>query len=63
MYANHGIANRSAVKLRGTGAVVLRLNSGNTYRFRPDGDQAGEANMPNLLASLLQQPTAAKPGP
>ncbi len=37
VYANHGFKNQSQVKLRGEGEVVLRLNSGNTYRFRPDG--------------------------
>jgi hypothetical protein len=26
-------------------------------------DQVGEANLPHLLAYLLQQPTATKPGP
>ena len=37
VYSNHGFANRSEVKLRGEGAVVMRLHSGNTHRFRPDG--------------------------
>jgi putative heme-binding domain-containing protein len=37
VYANHGFRNQSRVKLRGAGDVVLQLNSGNTYRFRPDG--------------------------
>jgi putative heme-binding domain-containing protein len=37
VYANHGFRNTSRVKLRGEGDVVLQLNSGNTYRFRPDG--------------------------
>jgi putative heme-binding domain-containing protein len=37
VYANHGFRNQSRVKLRGVGDVVLHLNSGNTYRFRPDG--------------------------
>lgn len=37
VYANHGFRNESGVKLRGEGDVVLQLNSGNTYRFRPDG--------------------------
>lgn len=37
MYANHGFSNDSRVKLRGTGQEVLHMQSGNTYRFRPDG--------------------------
>ena len=37
VYANHGFRNESGVKLRGEGDVVLKLKSGNTYRFRPDG--------------------------
>jgi putative membrane-bound dehydrogenase-like protein len=37
VYANHGFRNDSQVRLRGEGDVVLTLNSGNTYRFRPDG--------------------------
>lgn len=37
VYANHGFANHSRVKLRGEGDVVLEMRSGNTYRFRPDG--------------------------
>ncbi len=37
VYANHGFRNRSRVKLRGEGEVVLELDSGNGYRFRPDG--------------------------
>jgi putative heme-binding domain-containing protein len=37
IYACHGFRNTSRVKLRGTGAVVLEMHSGNTYRFRPDG--------------------------
>jgi putative membrane-bound dehydrogenase-like protein len=37
VYANHGFRNQSRVKLRGEGAEVLELKSGNGYRFRPDG--------------------------
>jgi putative membrane-bound dehydrogenase-like protein len=37
VYANHGFRNHSRVKLRGEGAEVLELKSGNGYRFRPDG--------------------------
>lgn len=37
IYACHGFRNNSQIKLRGEGEVVLTLNSGNTYRFRPDG--------------------------
>jgi len=37
VYACHGFRNASKVKLRGAGEVVLEMNSGNTYRFRPDG--------------------------
>jgi len=37
VYACHGFRNTSKVKLRGEGPVVLEMNSGNTYRFRPDG--------------------------
>jgi putative heme-binding domain-containing protein len=37
IYACHGFRNTSKVKLRGEGPVVLEMNSGNTYRFRPDG--------------------------
>lgn len=37
VYACHGFRNDSQVKLRGEGPVVLRMQSGNTYRFRPDG--------------------------
>jgi putative heme-binding domain-containing protein len=37
VYACHGFRNDSQVKLRGEGPVVLRMTSGNTYRFRPDG--------------------------
>jgi putative membrane-bound dehydrogenase-like protein len=37
VYANHGFRNQSSVRLRGEGATVLELRSGNGYRFRPDG--------------------------
>lgn len=37
VYACHGFRNNSQIKLRGEGEVVLNLQSGNTYRFRPDG--------------------------
>jgi putative heme-binding domain-containing protein len=37
VYACHGFRNDSKVKLRGEGPVVMQLQSGNTYRFRPDG--------------------------
>ena len=37
IYANHGFSNDSHVKMRGEGPDVLHMNSGNTYRFRPDG--------------------------
>ncbi|WP_373650359.1 PVC-type heme-binding CxxCH protein [Schlesneria sp. DSM 10557] len=37
IYACHGFRNSSKIKLRGEGPVVLEMNSGNTYRFRPDG--------------------------
>mgnify|MGYP003338949535 CR=1 FL=1 len=37
VYACHGFRNDSKVKVRGRGGVVMELNSGNTYRFRPDG--------------------------
>ncbi len=37
VYACHGFRNDSKVKVRGKGGVVMELNSGNTYRFRPDG--------------------------
>ncbi len=37
VYANHGFANHSEVKARGQGEVLLTLDSGNVYRFRPDG--------------------------
>lgn len=37
VYACHGFRNASKIKLRGEGPVVLEMQSGNTYRFRPDG--------------------------
>ena len=37
IYANHGFSNDSRIKVGGKGAVALHMNSGNTYRFRPDG--------------------------
>ena len=37
VYACHGFRNDSKVKIRGGGGVVMELQSGNTYRFRPDG--------------------------
>lgn len=37
IYACHGFRNASKVKLRGEGPIVLEMQSGNTYRFRPDG--------------------------
>lgn len=37
VYACHGFRNASKVKLKGEGPVVLEMQSGNTYRFRPDG--------------------------
>jgi putative heme-binding domain-containing protein len=37
IYANHGYSNDSHVKIGGKGPDVLHMNSGNTYRFRPDG--------------------------
>lgn len=37
IYACHGFRNASKVKLRGSGPVVLEMQSGNTYRFKPDG--------------------------
>lgn len=49
VYACHGFRNNSQVKLRGEGPVVLTMNSGNVYRFRPDGSAielvaAGQVN-------------------
>ncbi|MFN0051918.1 MAG: PVC-type heme-binding CxxCH protein [Planctomycetales bacterium] len=37
IYACHGFRNDSKIRRRGEGPVVLELQSGNTYRFRPDG--------------------------
>ena len=37
VYACHGFRNDSKVKLKGEGEVVLTMQSGNTYRFKPDG--------------------------
>jgi len=37
VYACHGFRNSSKIKAKGEGPVVLELQSGNTYRFRPDG--------------------------
>lgn len=37
IYACHGFRNDSKIKLKGEGPVVLQMNSGNTYRFKPDG--------------------------
>ena len=37
IYACHGFRNASKIKRRGEGPVVLEMQSGNTYRFRPDG--------------------------
>jgi glucose/arabinose dehydrogenase len=37
VYACHGFRNASKIKLRGEGPVVLEMQSGNTYRFKPDG--------------------------
>lgn len=37
VYACHGFRNDSKIKAKGEGPVVLELQSGNTYRFRPDG--------------------------
>ncbi|MBM4011964.1 MAG: c-type cytochrome [Planctomycetes bacterium] len=37
IYACHGFRNDSKVRLRGAGPVVLEMQSGNTYRFKPDG--------------------------
>ena len=37
VYACHGFRNASKIKLKGEGPVVLEMQSGNTYRFRPDG--------------------------
>jgi putative heme-binding domain-containing protein len=37
VYACHGFRNDSKIKLKGEGEVVLTMQSGNTYRFKPDG--------------------------
>ena len=37
VYACHGFRNDSKIKLHGEGEVVLTMQSGNTYRFKPDG--------------------------
>ncbi len=37
IYANHGFNNHSQPKSGGDGPVVIDMQSGNTYRFRPDG--------------------------
>ncbi|GBD35845.1 hypothetical protein HRbin36_00960 [bacterium HR36] len=37
VYACHGFRNHSRVRLRGQGSVVVEMQSGHTYRFRPDG--------------------------
>src|SRR4051794_22328298 len=37
IYANHGFSNDSHVKTAGKVPDVLHMQSGNTYRFRPDG--------------------------
>ena len=38
VYACHGFRNASnQIKLKGEGPVVLEMQSGNTYRFKPDG--------------------------
>jgi putative heme-binding domain-containing protein len=39
VYANHGFRNDSKIRRAGEGPVVLELNSGNNYRFRPDGSE------------------------
>jgi len=39
VYANHGFRNDSKIRRKGEGPVVLELQSGNTYRFRPDGSE------------------------
>ena len=50
VYANHGFRNNSVnVKAKGQGPVVIAMNSGNTYRFKPDGSKielwsAGQVN-------------------
>ena len=50
IYANHGFRNNSInIKAKGEGPVVMQMNSGNTYRFKPDGSKielwsAGQVN-------------------
>ncbi len=50
IYANHGFRNNSnQIKAKGQGPVVMRMQSGNTYRFKPDGSKielwsAGQVN-------------------
>lgn len=39
VYANHGYSNTSEVRRGGTGDVVMKLHSGNTYRFKADGSR------------------------
>ena len=39
IYANHGFRNDSKIRRKGEGPVVLELQSGNTYRFKPDGSE------------------------
>lgn len=39
IYACHGFRNDSKIRFKGKGDVVLQLNSGNIYRFQPDGSQ------------------------
>ncbi len=39
VYACHGFRNDSKIRRKGAGEVVLHLQSGNVYRFKPDGSQ------------------------
>ncbi len=39
VYACHGFRNDSKIRRKGEGPVVLELQSGNTYRFKPDGSE------------------------
>ncbi|MSR60075.1 MAG: c-type cytochrome [Planctomycetaceae bacterium] len=39
VYAQHGFRNDSKIRRKGEGPVVLELQSGNTYRFKPDGSE------------------------
>lgn len=39
IYACHGFRNDSKIRRKGEGPVVLELQSGNTYRFKPDGSE------------------------